>query len=197
MVNLEQAKKLINLARDSINSHFLKKEVRIPSDVRRDFSKNQGVFVTLNIDGKLRGCIGFPEPVYPLYDAIVQAVGSVAFSDPRFPPMDKKEFEKVVIEVSVLTVPHLIEVRNPEDILSNVKVGRDGLIVKGTFESGLLLPQVAVEYNWDSTTFLQQTCVKAGLDANAWQDFDNIRVYSFQSEVFKEQSPKGEVVKVL
>ena len=110
--------------------------------------------------------------------------------------VSKKEFEKVNIEVSVLTVPHLIEVRNPEDYINNIKVGRDGLIIKGTFESGLLLPQVAVEYNWDPTTFLNQTCVKAGLDANAWRDFDNIRVYSFQSEVFKEQV-KGEVVKVL
>ena len=88
------------------------------------------------------------------------------------------------------TVKHLIESKM-------IKIGRDGLIVKGTFNSGLLLPQVAVEQKWNAKTFLDQTCVKAGLEPSTWQDFDSCRVYSFQGQVFSEQSPNGEVKQLM
>ena len=192
MLSLEQGAKLIRLARDSIKSGS--KNPRVSAAIKREFSQKQGVFVTLQKNGYLRGCIGFVEPIYTLYEGVISAAKSAAFSDPRFPPLDKKELPGLNVEVSVLTVPSVIEVRNPEEYLSKIQIGRDGLIVKGVFSSGLLLPQVAVEYKWDVQTFLSQTCVKAGLEPDSWQDFDKSRIYSFQSQVFAEQTPEGQVV---
>ena len=197
MLTLEQGKKLIKLARGSIAAYFSKKDFKADKLIKDEFSFNAGVFVTLNVSGQLRGCIGFPEPVYALYDGIIKAARSAAFSDPRFMPLIEKEFNSVSVEVSVLTPPKIIEVRNPEDYTKMIKIGRDGLIVKGTFNSGLLLPQVAVEQKWNAKTFLDQTCVKAGLEPSTWQDFDSCRVYSFQGQVFSEQSPNGEVKQLM
>ena len=197
MVSLEQAKKLISLARDSIKAGFSSREPKVSKAIVNGFSEPRGVFVTITINGQLRGCIGFPEPVHALYRGIIEGAKSAAFHDPRFPPLSKEEFSNVAIEISVLTVPTLVEVRNPEEYFKKVIVGKDGLIVRGVFSSGLLLPQVAVEYKWDTKTFLEQTCVKAGLPANEYLDYDKCRVYKFQSEVFSEQSPEGEVVQKL
>ena len=197
MLSLEQGRKLIKLARDSISSYFSKKELKVMDDIRKEFGERRGVFVTLNKESHLRGCIGFSDAVYPLYDAIVKAARSAAFSDPRFPRVDKEEFHDISIEVSVLTPPKLIEVRNPEDLAKKIEIGKDGLIVIGTFNSGLLLPQVAVEYKWDTKTFLNQTCVKAGLPADSWHDFGSCRVYKFQSQVFSEDMPNGNVKQIL
>ncbi len=197
MISLDGGKKLIRLARESISCVFSKKDIKVDKETKQKFSMYRGVFVTLNRDGMLRGCIGFPEPVYPLYEGVIKAARSAAFSDPRFPPISMDEFGLITIDVSVLTKPQRIVVRNPEDYMKEIKVGRDGLIVRGTFHSGLLLPQVAVEYNWDSKTFLEQTCNKAGLPIDAWRDFDECRVYRFQSIVFSEVSPGGEVRRLM
>jgi len=197
MLNLEQAKKLIGLARNSIETYFSRREQKITKEIKAEFSTVMGVFVTLNKGNELRGCIGYPEPIMPLYEGIAKAARGAAFSDPRFPPLSKEEFGSTKIEISILTPPKLIEVRNPEDYIQKIKIGRDGLLVRGTFNSGLLLPQVAVEQKWNAQTFLEQTCVKAGLEPNIWYDFDNCRVYSFQGYVFSEQSPNGNVVRVL
>ncbi len=193
MLSLEQGIKLINLARDSILSYFSKKDMKASSDIKQEFGEKRGAFVTLNKHGQLRGCIGFSDAAFPLYGAIIKAAQSAAFSDPRFPPVEKDEFNEISIEVSVLTLPSRIEVRNPEDLVKKIEVGKDGLIAIGTFNQGLLLPQVAVEQKWDAKTFLDQTCVKAGLPTDSWKDFDNCRIYKFQSEVFAEQAPSGEV----
>ena len=197
MLNLEQAKKLIGLARNSIETYFSRREQKITKEIKAEFSTVMGVFVTLNKGNELRGCIGYPEPIMPLYEGIAKAARGAAFSDPRFPPLSKEEFGSTKIEISILTPPKLIEVRNPEDYIQKIKIGRDGLLVRGTFNSGLLLPQVAVEQKWNAQTFLEQTCVKAGLEPNIWYDFDNCRVYSFQGYVFSEQSPNGNVIRVL
>ncbi|MBS3097980.1 TIGR00296 family protein [Candidatus Woesearchaeota archaeon] len=197
MLTLGQGKRLINLAREAISSHFDKKKLNVDRAIKEGFSSNMGAFVTLNKGKELRGCIGFPEPIYPLYDAVIKAATGAAFSDPRFMQLEKEELDKITVEVSVLTPPAIIEVRNPEDIIKKIKVGRDGLLVRGIFNSGLLLPQVAVEYKWNAITFLQQTCVKAGLEPNIWRDFDKCRVYKFEGQVFSEQSPNGEVKQIM
>lgn len=193
MLNLEQGKKLVKLARDSIAASFSGKKPKVSESIKKEFGEARGVFVTLNKNNALRGCIGFPEPVMPLYEAIINAAKSAA-SDPRFPPLENEELEQVTVEVSVLTLPRMIEVRNPEDYFNLIKVGRDGLIVRGVYESGLLLPQVAVEYKWDAKTFLEQTCRKANLPADIYTDFNQVRVYSFQSQVFSEETPNGNVI---
>jgi|TARA_B100001971_G_scaffold193767_1_gene199167 uncharacterized protein (TIGR00296 family) len=197
MLSLEQGKKLVKLARDSIVSNFSNKKPAISNELKEEFSVKMGVFVTINKGSELRGCIGFPEPTYVLYDAVINGARSAAFSDPRFPPLGKEEVDVITVEVSVLSVPRLIEVRNPEDLPKMIQVGQDGLIIRGTFNSGLLLPQVAVEYKWDAKTFLEQTCVKAGLPEGTWMDFNSCRVYKFQGQVFSEQQPGGEVVQML
>lgn len=194
MFSLEQGKKLIKLARNSISSSFSGRTPGVSAAIKKEFGEARGVFVTLNKDNSLRGCIGFPEPVMPLYEAVIGAAKSAASSDPRFPPLEKGELDQVTVEVSVLTLPRMIEVRNPEDYFTKIKIGRDGLIVKGVYESGLLLPQVAIEYKWDTKTFLEQTCRKANLPADIYTDFNQVRVYSFQSQVFSEEIPNGNVV---
>lgn len=197
MSSPEEGKKLIEIARRAIQAKLLHKDARISDSEKAVFGAQQGVFVTLKKDAQLRGCIGFPEPTHPLYRGVVLAAQSAAFSDPRFPPIDKDEYPILTIEVSVLSVPRMVEVRNPEELLSQVEVGRDGLIVRGTFNSGLLLPQVAVEYGWDSKQFLFQVCMKAGLPGDSWQNFDQCRIYRFQSTVFSEVSPGGAVKQLL
>ena len=156
-----------------------------------------GVFVTLNKHGELRGCIGFPEAVYPLYKGVIEAAKSAAFSDPRFNALEQDELDEISVEVSVLTKPKKIEANCAEEIVKEVKVGRDGLIVRSAFGSGLLLPQVAIECCWDCRTFLKHTCLKAGLPGNMWQDIKACGMYKFQSQVFSEISPNGEVKRLM
>jgi len=197
MFTLEQGKKLVNLARKAIASRFSVLNFKLDNKLKEEFSDLCGCFVTLHKEGQLRGCIGYPEPVMPLAEAIVSAAENAAFKDPRFPALKKNELEHVTIEVSVLTKPKRIDVRNPEDYVKHIQIGRDGLIARGTFSSGLLLPQVATEYGWDTITFLRQTCIKAQLKSEDWQDFDKVRFYKFQSLVFGETTPNGEIIQVM
>lgn len=185
MFNKEDGKKLIKIARDSIAAYFNKKELSFSDEDKERFKEKLGVFVTLKIDDELRGCIGFVEGVNPLYEAIADAANAAAFSDPRFMPLTTEEFEKVKVEVSVLTKPELIDVKKPEEYMEKIKVGEDGLIVKSSYGSGLLLPQVAVEWKWDVKEFLENSCQKAGLSKDAWKDLEN-KIYKFQAEIFTE-----------
>jgi len=162
------------------------------------FAELRGVFVTLNLlegEEKLRGCIGFPYPTYPLGRAIREATVAAASEDPRFPPVAKSELESIVVEVSVLTPPSELLAEDRRTLPSKVRVGTDGLIVSDAFTSGLLLPQVATEFGLDSTDFLSQTCLKAGLPPDAWLD-NTTKVQVFQAEIFAEASPRGEVSRV-
>lgn len=197
MLRLEQGAMLVHLARRAIESKFSIIKLNVDKKLKQEFSTIRGCFVTIHKNGQLRGCIGYPEPVLPLWQAIVNASNSAAFQDARFPAIEKKELDQITIEISILTKPERIDVRNPEDYLKNIKIGKDGLIVRSTFSSGLLLPQVATEHNWNSLTFLQQTCIKANLHADEWQNFDNCRVYKFRSQIYGESSPNGEIIQVL
>ena len=185
MLSEKEGIELIKLARDSINSYFSLEKIKFSSDIKKKFSKKQGVFVTLNIGKELRGCIGYPKPVLPLYEAVISAAKSAAFSDPRFMPLSKKEFSNVKIELSVLTIPELIKVNESKDYLEKIKIGSDGLIIKSSYGSGLLLPQVFVEYNCDVIKALDMLCQKANLPPHAWNDIHN-KIYKFQAQIFKE-----------
>jgi len=168
------------LARDSISSHFQKK-FDAPADIKEEFSEKQGAFVTLYKNNELRGCIGYSEPIFPLYKAVAEAAQASAFSDPRFVPVTEDEIDNLKIEVSVLTKPVKIEFKDSEELLRQIKIGKDGLII----ERGLLLPQVAVEYNWNAKEFLENTCMKAGLPADYWKE-TNVKIYKFQTQIFDE-----------
>ncbi|MCD6275413.1 MAG: TIGR00296 family protein [Thermoplasmata archaeon] len=160
----------------------------------KKFEENSGVFTTISTypERELRGCIGYPEPVLPLKDALIQSAISAAFSDPRFPPLRKDELDKVVFEVSLLTPPEEIKVKRRKELLNEVKIGVHGLIVERGFYRGLLLPQVPVEWNWDVEEFLSQTCWKAGLPMDCWLD-ENTKIYRFTAEIFEEEEPRGAI----
>jgi uncharacterized protein (TIGR00296 family) len=156
------------------------------------FDERRGVFVTFTRrrDGALRGCIGFPLPLYPLRSAIPRAAWAAASEDPRFPPVSKEELSTLLIELSVLTPPERLA--GGPDRARQVRVGVDGLIVEADGANGLLLPQVAVEQGWEAERFLSETCRKAGLPPNAWRS-EGTTVRRFQAELFRERTPGGEV----
>lgn len=158
------------------------------------FSRKAGVFVTLteHPSGELRGCIGFPDPIYPLNRALPDAALSAALHDPRFPPVRPVELGDLIVEVSLLTPPELVQVERPQEYPAQVRVGEDGLIIERGPSRGLLLPQVPVEYGWDAEEFLSHTCSKAGLRPDAWLE-RGTRLYRFQAEIFTEVSPGGEI----
>jgi len=191
MTTIDEAKKLIEIARKSISSAFDNKRYEVREKI---FEEKKGIFVTLLTypEKELRGCIGIPEPILPLKKAIVEAAISSAFNDPRFPPLEKKELDQIIVEISILTKPELIKVENPKEYLNEIKVGRDGLTVKKGIFSGLLLPQVATEYGWSTEEFLSQTCMKAGLTPDTWLDKET-KIFKFQAEVFCEKEPNGEI----
>lgn len=181
MISKEEQRTLLELARHSILSTLQKgRKLPLVDPLSPRLREKRGVFVTLWLDG-LRGCIGFPYPVEPLAEAVQEAAVSAAIHDPRFPPVRFEEMSHVSIELSVLTVPKEIEA-------SQIKVGVHGLIVSKGNRSGLLLPQVAMEYGWDARTFLEQTCVKAGLPPDAWMD--KIKLMAFEAQVFGEEDLK-------
>lgn len=191
MLSLDKAKRLFELARESINSFFDNKEVKFDENLKKEFSDKQGVFVTIYLDDELAGCIGYTEPVFPLYEGVMNAARGAAFEDPRFPPLKKEELKKARLEISVLSKPELIDVKDPEEYLKKIKIGRDGLLIRDELNNGLLLPQVATEMNFDVKMFLDQTCIKAGLEPDDWRD-KRRHVYKFQAQVFQEKN--GDIV---
>ncbi|HKM13346.1 MAG TPA: TIGR00296 family protein [Candidatus Methanomethylophilaceae archaeon] len=159
------------------------------------FEEPTGVFVTISQypSGDLRGCIGYPEPVLPLGQAIVSAARS-ACHDSRFSPLTLKEAEKCVFEVTILTHPKKIKFSSSEDLLKNIEIGRDGLILSYMGRRGLLLPQVPVEWGWDKEEYLSHLSVKAGLSQDTWKK-EGVVIENFQGKIFAEESPKGEVIR--
>ncbi|PLW80571.1 TIGR00296 family protein [Candidatus Woesearchaeota archaeon] len=176
-------KKLLELAKKSIESIYTKKDVDI--DEYSNFSKKLGVFVTLTINGNLRGCIGYPRPVYPLYEAVHRAAMAAAFEDTRFEPLLEDEFKKTKIEISILTEPKLIEVKDYTEYEKNIELGKDGLIIEYGPNSGLLLPQVPIDWGWNKTEYLENLSNKAGLGKDAWKE-PGVKIYKFQSIIFEE-----------
>ncbi len=159
------------------------------------FIKKLGCFTTIksNDDGKaLRGCIGFPEPVYALSKALPESAIAAATRDPRFPSVSPNELNSILLEINILTAPKIIEARSPVDIPKKVSVGNDGLILRWSFGLGLLLPQVAKEYGWDAEDFLCNVAMKAGAPPDQWLVPGTI-ISKFQSQIFEEESPNGPV----
>jgi hypothetical protein len=137
----------VKIARANIEINLGGKEIPYPK-IPEVFQQKSGVFVTLNTyPGKeLRGCIGYPEPIMELKKAIPEAAISAATKDPRFPKVTLDEMDHIIIDVTVLTPPEKIRYQSSEELLSLVKIGKDGLIARRGFMSGLLLPQVPVEW---------------------------------------------------
>ena len=199
-LSLEEGKFLIQLARSAVNEKLEKgKTIQPPKETPKKLFEQCGVFVTIsslrNGEKELRGCIGYPYPTSPLVEAVIDSAINAATQDPRFYPLTLKELSKVVFEVSVLTPPEPVEVKNPKEYLSKIKVGEDGLIVERGFYRGLLLPQVPIEWGWCEEEFLCQCCVKAGLSPDSWLTKD-AKIYKFKAIIFEEEAPLGEVKRV-
>jgi hypothetical protein len=196
MYSLKEGTLAVSIARRTVEGWVQgKKDQKPPRDLPESFKRDSGVFVTLNTfpAKELRGCIGYPEPVMPLIEAIMDSARSASTRDPRFPPVTPRELDKIVVEVSLLTPPEQIHVKSPKEYLEVIKIGRDGLIADNGILRGLLLPQVPVEWKWTVHEFLDHTCNKAGLPMDAWTDPET-KMYRFTAEIFDEVKPRGEIV---
>jgi AmmeMemoRadiSam system protein B/AmmeMemoRadiSam system protein A len=177
---IKEKKSLLKLARDTITDYLTtgkKKDYPVFSE---KFKENRGVFVTLNENQELRGCIGYIEPIKPLQDAVIDNAVNAATQDPRFSPVTAKELPYIEIEISVLTPPS--EIKGHEDFV----VGKHGIIIKKGFYSAVFLPQVAPEQGWTKEETLSHLCMKAGLSANEWQK-PGMKFFVFTAEVFSEK----------
>jgi AmmeMemoRadiSam system protein A len=181
MLGVEPRKQLLAIARTSIECAFDGCfDVPDAGQVDETLRRPAGAFVTLRTEvGDLRGCIGSIYPREALYRAVHSSALSAAFRDPRFPPVRREEFGDLHIEISVMGP--IERVASVDDVV----VGRDGLIISRGRCAGLLLPQVATEYGWDRQTFLDQTCLKAGLGPGVWRDAETV-IEKFSAEVFGE-----------
>jgi uncharacterized protein len=198
MISDREGEQLVRLARRAVEE-YLNKSIVVNFDNMYQFSQKAGVFVTLNYvsnnEEHLRGCIGFPLPDKKLYQSVIEAAIAAATQDPRFPPIGKEELASVIFEVSVLTSPEKINVQNPKEYQNHIKIGRDGLILRCKYGSGLLLPQVPVELKWDIDEYLANICYKAGAPPYTWLVPES-QLYRFEAVVYRESEPNGKIVKV-
>ncbi len=185
---------LVKMARKAVTEILKNNSKIIDAAFNSKFDFSSGVFVTLNKQDSLRGCIGFPFPVKKLSEGLIDAAISAATQDTRFNPVTADELDKIIFEVTVLTSPVEIKVEKPSEYLTEIKIGRDGLIVENVYTSGLLLPQVPTEYDWNVKEFLEHTCQKAGLEKDAWKDKET-KILRFQGVIFKEESPNGNIIR--
>jgi AmmeMemoRadiSam system protein B/AmmeMemoRadiSam system protein A len=170
-LSAEEKADLLRLARESVRQFVEEKKIIEYATQNPSFLSEKGAFVTLKKRGELRGCIGFIEPVFPLYEAIIRGAIYAATQDPRFPAVTPGELKDLEFEISVLTP--IVKIDDPR----RVEVGRHGLVISQGENRGLLLPQVAVENGWNRETFLDQCCLKAGLPTNAWKKGAEISVF--------------------
>ncbi|MBD3177043.1 MAG: AmmeMemoRadiSam system protein A [Armatimonadia bacterium] len=179
MLSQDERRTLLDIARRSLSEAAAGATYRPPTDLPPTLLAPGAAFVTVRAwDGQLRGCIGQTEAVAPLAETVAQMAQAASQQDPRFPPVAPGEVDGLRVEISVLSQPEPID---PADI----EVGRHGLVIERGVARGLLLPQVASERDWDRETFLDHTCLKAGLPAGAWREAGT-RVLAFTAEVFGE-----------
>ena len=178
MLTYTQKSELLAMARKSIKDYLKSGERQTIKTDDPLFLEKRGAFVTLSKNGMLRGCIGRIVSDIPLIRVIRDMAIEAATSDPRFPAVSEQELESLDLEISVMS-----PIEEITDI-SKIKVGTHGIIISKEYHSGLLLPQVATEYGWNTEQFLEQTCVKAGLNRDEWKK--GAKIFIFSAEVFKE-----------
>lgn len=190
-ISLEEGILLTSIARRAIE-HYVRygKTIDLPEGVPSKLFRPGMAFVTIDrvseSSKELRGCIGFLQPVSPLINTVINAAIAAATEDPRFPPLSEDEIDKIVIEVSILSLP------TPVKSVNNIVIGRHGIIVHRGWNTGTLLPQVPIDYCWDSETFIAEGCIKAGLEPDCWLD-DKTKIYVYEALVFYEETPRGTI----
>ena len=177
----EERSQLLRLAHDAILSALQGREIPLDPPTEH-LSEPRGAFTTLYVGGELRGCVGYVLPVSPVYRAVADTARAAAFEDSRFRPVTLPEASDLKIELSILSPPQPIAA-------DAIEIGRHGLLISMAGHRGLLLPQVPTEHNWDRTTFLQQTCRKAGLPLDAWKSGATIE--AFTAEIFGKKDKQG------
>jgi len=177
---------ILKLAREAIETYVKTgKKISVPKEYPKELEEKKGVFVTIYKRPKeLRGCIGLPYPQKPLIEGLIEAAVEVC-EDPRFPPLSKEELKDIFIEVSILTKPELIRVKDPKDYFKEIEIGKHGLILINGSYGSLFLPQVPVEQKWDCEEYLENLCYKAGLTSDIWMD-PLSRIYRFETKIFSE-----------
>jgi len=194
-LSAEHGTYLVSLARRAIEGYFASGKKIVPDRKDGALYEKRGVFVTLEEypSHDLRGCIGYPLPIKELALATVDNALHAAFEDGRFPSLEREELSKITIEVSALSVPEIVDAEDPLEYPKKIKVGRDGLIIEYGYSSGLLLPQVPIEWNWNETEFLGHLCEKAGLPPNMWKS-PSAKIKRFEAAIFCEEKPAGKIV---
>ena len=179
-LNPTERKTLLELARSAIGRRLGLESPPVDLPASPQLALSSGAFVTLHKKGHLRGCIGRFTSTGPITETVQEMAEAAAFEDPRFPPLNQREMADIDLEISVLT-----PMRQVTDV-HEIEVGKHGIYIIRGMNRGVLLPQVATEQHWDRETFLDNTCLKAGLPANAWQD-PKTEIYVFSAEVFGEK----------
>jgi MEMO1 family protein len=186
-LTVEQGAALVTLARQTLEDHFGERADGHPLETRladQALQARCGTFVTLKMDGQLRGCIGSLSATAPIVSGVRDNALNAAFHDPRFSPLRKRELDKLHIEVSVLSEPTPLAYTDADDLLSRLKPGIDGVIIKKDAASATFLPQV-----WEQLPqpepFLSHLCMKAGLPADGWRE-GNLTVLVYQVQYFEE-----------
>jgi len=182
MLNKAQRKKLLEIARSSIDTYLKTGGKLKVAETDPVLLKEMGAFVTLHKQGNLRGCIGNLVGSQPMYLTIRDMAVEAAVGDPRFPPVEASELKDIEIEISALSPLERV------DSADKIQLGVHGVIVRKGFRSGVFLPQVATDTGWSKEEFLSQLCAqKAGLSPDAWKD-KSTELLVFTAEVFSEKS---------
>jgi AmmeMemoRadiSam system protein A len=178
---LEERKLLLETAHEAILSALEGRTISLSTTVPH-LSEPRGAFTTLYYEGKLRGCVGYPTALLPLFQTVIETSRAAAFDDPRFMPVTLDQARDLVVAISVLSPVNPISA-------ADIELGRHGLIISDGGKRGLLLPQVPLEHGWNRITFLEQTCWKAGLPLDAWKT--GARIEAFTAEVFGDAEVVG------
>lgn len=181
LLTVADGEQLLAVARETVRRKLLGGRTAAVKTDNPRLRCSRGVFVTITSHGELRGCVGYIEGVKPLIDLVQDCAIQAGFHDHRFGPLTPEEYPSLAFEISVLTPLEQVE------DLSEIVVGRHGLLISSHGRSGLLLPQVATEQNWDRETFLEHTCLKAGLPWDEWKN-PRAEVYRFEAQIFSEEN---------
>jgi uncharacterized protein (TIGR00296 family) len=194
LLSEDQGRFLVKFARNVIEKYVRKERLKKP-EIEDWMIEKRGVFTTIETypENELRGCIGIPYPIKPLIEALLISAKS-ACVDPRFPPLGEDELDNIVVEISVLSKPEEIKVKNKEEYLDKIVPGKDGLILKYKIYSGLFLPQVWEKIR-DKKEFLDALCLKAGLPTEYWKNKE-AKIYKFNTQIFKEIKPNGKIIEI-
>jgi AmmeMemoRadiSam system protein A len=176
-LNTNEKAALLNIARKAIETYVCTGKKYVEPREEKALNRRNGCFVSIKQAGQLRGCIGNFQSELPLFREVAEMAIASASKDPRFYPLKEEDLEDFALEISVLSP------LKKSDSIDEIEVGKHGIYLEKGYYRGVLLPQVATEYDWDRETFLSQTCLKAGLPTNAWQAEDT-EIYIFSAQIF-------------